>query len=227
VKSVDLDSVWLTAVNLVRFVTWQHPLLVPLALFGAWAGWRSDPLVRALAVSAVLPILAMWILLPWQGLGWGYRYLHPALGSVVLLGGWGYYVVEKRLGLSLARPLGLSTAAALLLLFPLHAWMAYQFVLPRAQLDRSIAGLDADVAILDEQVYSDFAHNRHDLSNRPIRLLGAELKPGDMGRICRGRSITFVDAAAPAAPSQAQQRLKAAALASNCNARLVRAPLRP
>jgi hypothetical protein len=227
VKAVDLDSVWLTAVNLIRFVAWQHPLLMPLALFGSWAAWRSDPLVRALAVSALLPVFVLWILLPWQGLGWGYRYLHPALGSVVLLGGWGVYVAERRLGLSLARPLGVSTAGALLLLFPLHAWMAYQFVLPRAQLDRSIGGLNADVAILDEQVYSDFAHNRPDLSNRPIRLLGGELRPGDIGRICRGRSITFVDAAKPAAPSEAQQRLKAAALASGCNARQVRAPLRP
>src|SRR5205085_4015769 len=61
-KVTDLASVWMMATNLLRFAVWQHPLLLPFALFGAWAGWRRDRLVTTLAVGFFLPIVVMSIL---------------------------------------------------------------------------------------------------------------------------------------------------------------------
>lgn len=221
IQGPGLEGAWLTSANLVRFVTWQHPLLMPLAFFGGWAAWRGEPLVKALAVSAVLPLIVLWLLLPWQGNGWGYRYIHPAIGSVVLLGGWGWYALERR-GLTLQRPMLWTTAAAVLVLLPIHGWMARSMVAPFAETDRSIGALDADIAIIDGHVSDDFVHNRHDLSNRPIRLFGPGVRPGQIAALCARGSLVFVDPAPPFRETERQQRLKAAAEAAGCETTIVR-----
>ena len=224
IKVADLQSVWLMAANLVRFVTWQHPLLVPLAGFGGWAAWRSEPLAKALVIGFVLPIVVMWILLPWQGGGWGYRYVHPVMGNAVLLGGWGVYLAQKRLGLAVERPLIWTSAIAAFVLVPLHGYMANQIAAPRAAKDRAYGALDTDLLIVDERVIDDFVHNRPDLSNRPIRLIAPGIRPKDMPGLCAGRIVTFLDPARPVPPSETQQGLKAAALAAGCTASQVREP---
>ena len=62
--------------NGLRFIAWQHLLLVPLLLAGA-RRYRTDPMIAALAWGMVLTLLVMAILLPYQGHGFGYRYLRP------------------------------------------------------------------------------------------------------------------------------------------------------
>lgn len=224
VKGVDLEGAWLTGANLVRFITWQHPLLAPVALFGAWAAWRGEPFVRALVVSFALPILIFWILLPWQGSGWGYRYLHPVLGNAFLLGGWGWHMLERS-HKDLWRPLLWTSAASLLLLLPVHGWLAHQIIRPIAQADARIDAIAADVVIVDTQFHEVFVHNRHDLSNRPIRLMSAQVQPHQIDRLCRRRSIAFVDPPAPGEPSGRQRALESAAGRAGCAASTVRVPI--
>lgn len=218
---VEFEGTWLTAANLIRFVTWQHPLLLPMALFGAWAAWRSEPLVRALAISFALPILVFWIVLPWQGSGWGYRYLHPVLGNAFLLGGWGWHMLERS-NKNLWRPFLWTSAVSALLLLPLHGWMAHKIIRPIADADARLAAIDADVLIVDPQIHEVFVHNRHDLSNRPIRLIGVKVQPRQMAQLCRRRSIAFVEPPAPRGPSQQQRALRSAAEDAGCATSTVR-----
>ena len=190
----EVSRLWTMGANLIRFVTWQHLLLLPLMLLGTVGGWRRWPLVRPLAVGLVLPILILGVILPWQGHGWGYRYLHPVMGSACLLAGYGWQRAEA-MNIDLRRLMQWTTAASLLVLLPLHCWMARTLMAPQAGLDRAIAALPADIVVIDFAAFSDdLVLNAPDLSNRPIRLDGQELRPADIAALCRGRRIAFVDA---------------------------------
>lgn len=187
------DALWTMAANLIRFVTWQHLLLLPLLLLGVIGGWRTQPLVRALAIGLVLPILVMGILLPWQGHGWGYRYLHQVLGSACLLAGYGWQRAEAA-GLDLRRAMHWTTALSLALL-PVHGWMVRMMVATQAAPELAIRRLPADLAIIDANPDgADLVINAPALGNRPIRLMGSALRPADIATLCSGRRIAFVDA---------------------------------
>ena len=69
------------AFNFLRFLSWQNVVLLPLALLAWPAIWRGEGIARPLAAGILLTLAAMLVLLPWQGLGWGYRYLHGLIGS--------------------------------------------------------------------------------------------------------------------------------------------------
>jgi hypothetical protein len=190
----DWQSAWLTAANLLRFLVWQNPLLAPLALAGAVSCWREDPLVRALTASFILPIIVLFFLLPWQGHGWGYRYVHPAMGSAIILACFGYRHLEMK-SVSVRRPLMIASALAAVLL-PLHAWMAARMVRPFVQIHAELTAIPADAVIVDTDVPlgNDVVYNRYDLSNRPKLLIGFFVKPEDLGQLCRHSTIAFVDA---------------------------------
>ncbi|PSJ41674.1 hypothetical protein [Allosphingosinicella deserti] len=224
------SSLWLMAVNLLRLAAWQHLLLLPLAAVAIRALWRHDPLVRALALTLLLPILVMTVLLPYQGHGWGYRYLHGVLGSFCLLGGLGWAVLEKN-KMAPGRAFRWATALSLLVMLPVHLWMANRLVAPMQALDRRIAETDADFVIVDSSATSfaaDLVINRPDLSNRPLRMTGWSLGAADMASLCRRGTISFVDGPdlAPIArsvrepvrtgPTPDQIELHAAARAAGC-----------
>lgn len=225
---VDIDALWIMAVNLIRFVTWQHLLLLPLLLLGAVGGWKDHPLVRSLTIGLVLPILVMGILLPWQGHGWGYRYLHPVLGNACLLAGYGWRQAEIG-GVDLRRSMLWTTVASLMLL-PVHGWMARQMAAAQAVPEYAIRRIATDIAVIDARPDdADLVINAPDLSNRPIRLLGSALRAADIAPLCRERTITFVDAPridglsvyyggrGAVRASDHQRALRAAALAVGCH----------
>ena len=185
---------WIMAANLLRFICWQHPLLIPLAIVGVTTTFRQQPLGRALAISFALPILVTGLILPWQGYGWGYRYVHPVLGCAILLGGYGWRALEsQRLDL---RPAMIRTSlVALLLIFPFYAATAHRILSPLARLHQEIEHIPADMVIVDTAAapYSDdLVVNRAGLTNRPILLLAGSLKPADLDGLCRMGSIAFV-----------------------------------
>ena len=185
---------WIMVANLLRFMCWQHPLLIPLAILGIWANFRTQPMCRALAVSFFLPIVVTGILLPWQGYGWGYRYVHPVLGCLILLGGYGWQTLEtQRIDL---RPVMLrASGLAVLVIFPIYAATAHRIVSPFVELHREFASTKADILIVDTGAApyaDDLVFNGPDLSNRPKTLLANSLKPQDMGLVCALGSIAFV-----------------------------------
>lgn len=173
--------------NLLRFVTWQNLAMLPL-LGAAVPVIRRDPFVAALAGGIVLPVLAITVLLPWQGYGFGYRYLHPVLGNVALLGVYGWQnLAAIRQAL---RPAMLTVAAGgLLLMLPRQLVFAHGFVSANAEASRRIDASGADYLIVnpaDGFGYANIVFNLPDLANRPIRLQSDKVRDhrGLAARIC-------------------------------------------
>jgi hypothetical protein len=191
-SNLSLVNLWLMAMNLLRFITWQHLLLLPLSLSGMWSA-RRDPLVLALTAGLILPILASTILLAYQGHGWGYRYLHGVIGNACLLGGYGWAALRRRK--ALPRFTTALHLLSLLLVLPLHAVTAAKIAAPYANAFRSISAMDADIAVIDDLSIpfgGDLIMNRPDLNNRPVRLMASMLELEGMISLCRRKTVAFV-----------------------------------
>lgn len=187
----------LMALNLLRFAAWQHLLLLPLAFAAVALRWRTDGLVRALALGPILTVAALLVLLPYQGHGWGYRYLHGTIGNLCLLAGYGWIELRER-GLDRQRIVAVSSIATLAILLWL-GWNAHRFAAPYAALDRRIAASDADYVLIDERAAfsaADLVYNPPFLDRRRIRLDGYRLPRGNWSpRLCDGKRVALVDAA--------------------------------
>ena len=225
----DLTHAFLTSANLLRFASWQHPLVIPLALMGGMACWRSNGFVRALMLSIILPIIVIAVIIPWQGHGWGYRYLHPVLGNVILLACFGWRrLADNRL--NMARPLAITTGLAVILL-AVHSAMAAHLVAPFAEAHADLASIDADAVIVDTELTpfgQDLVFNRYDLANRPKLLIADMIVPDQLAQLCRNSTIAFVDAPrfaalntlfglpVPQRASPEAQELRRQSVAANC-----------
>jgi hypothetical protein len=177
-----------TLTNLLRFVAWQHLLLLPLMLLG-WRVARKDRFAEALALGVIVTALVMAVILPYQGYGFGYRYLHGLIGNCILLGVYGW----KSLGARQAewrQALIRTSVGSLLIILPLQLWMSHAFYAPAARADSRIAEIPADYAIIgrDDAPFSlDLVHNPPKLDHRPVRLLGEEVTAQVAALICRDR----------------------------------------
>jgi hypothetical protein len=177
------------AANLLRFCTWQSLLPLPLLLAGIWAARRHAE-AAALAAGLLLPIVVMTAILPYQGHGFGYRYVHAALGNAALLAGYGWQSLaanHARLRMLLWRAALLS----LVVLLPVQAWFAHRLYAPFAAASARIDASHADYAIIgynDGPYALDLVLNRPDLGNRPIRLSASEIDDADAlaARLCSG-----------------------------------------
>jgi hypothetical protein len=175
-----------TGANLLRFFAWQNVLLLPLMACGIAAA-RRERLAAAFAAAVILPVCVMFLILPFQGNGFGYRYLHGAIGAGILLAVYGW----RRLDADHAwlRALAVrTTIVGTIVLLPLQAWMAYSMYAPFARIDRRISESGADYFIIgrdDALLAFNLVINRPDLSNRPIRLLADEVNDTLIRGICR------------------------------------------
>lgn len=169
--SQNADNLAIMGGNLLRFVTWQNIAMLPL-LLAAVPVLRRIPIAAALAGGVVLPIVVITVLLPWQGYGFGYRYLHPVLGNAALLGVYGWRQLAP-LHERLRPALLAASAGGLLVLVPVQSWFAHGMVEANAVASRTIDASGADYALLnpsDGFGYSNIVHNRPDLGNRPVRI---------------------------------------------------------
>lgn len=198
VHPLNFEAVWLTVLNLLRFISWQHLLLLPLLAVGIRTAWNHDPLMQATAKSLLLPIAVMLIVLPYQGHGWGYRYLHGVIGNSCLLACYGWAALESQ-GLSFRRALAWATAATFLIVMPVHLMSVHQMVSAFAVVSRTIAGSRADFVVVDNRAVpfgDDVVLNQPDLSNHPIELVASGLRTSDMPNICARGSVSFFDGSA-------------------------------
>ena len=222
-------SVWLMCANILRFLTWQHILLLPLVLIGVRTTHR-EPVSRALMLGIVLLLMTMTLILPPQGHGWGYRYMHGLIGSASLLAGYGWRWLEIRHATP-ARLMALATVVSLIILLPLHVFMVRSMVKAPAEISRKITHLNADFAIVEDDsapFAADLVINRPDLANRPILLLASRVDPAEIDGMCRGRVLAFVDAPElnplnhlygtplTTGPGAHQRRLHEAAVGAGC-----------
>ncbi|HEX4710697.1 hypothetical protein, partial [Phenylobacterium sp.] len=185
-------AVVLMAKNLVRFVTWQSLLAVPLALVVARTALRTPGPLRALVVGLAATTLAVMVLMAFQGHGWGYRYLHGLIGSVCLLAAFGWMRLTEGAQGQPARAqsavFATALAASLLILLPWRAWQVHSFVHPYATAERAVQAMDADIVLIDDApvVYGvDLVRNDPLWTHRPIVLALSALTPADLAEVCR------------------------------------------
>lgn len=202
----DPYAVLLMMLNLLRFIAWQNLALTPLLIASYPLARRGLGLGVPMLWGIAGLILTMTVLLPYQGHGWGYRYLHPFLGSFALLGGLGYQRLSDRLG---ERADGLVVALSGLTLFfaiPILFVNTRRFVAPHVALEQFIAKQKGDFILIDTHPTAgidgnwaanavDFVRNRPDLDNRPLRLSSNMLTVPMLGEICRRGSIRLVTVA--------------------------------
>lgn len=182
-----------TAENILRFITWQNLALVPLMGLSLGALRRDDGIARPLFYGVLLTIVALAILLPYQGHGWGYRYMAGVIGNCVLLGAYGWKDFSDR---SEVRTfVSTATLATVCASLPFLLWQAHAFVQPYARFDQMLSGLKADMVIVDTKgtLYAlDEVRNLPDLSNRPIRLDAGRLAANDIRLLCGRGTLAFV-----------------------------------
>lgn len=179
--------------NILRFFAWQHLLLLPLLPLGI-AIARKDRLAGALAAGPLLTVAVMLVILPYQGHGFGYRYLHGVIGNFILLAVYGWMT----LGEAQARWRGLllrTTAAGLIILFPLQAWMAHSFYAPFARASERIAASSADYVVVgetDAPFVVDLVINPPRLDERPIRLVRGKVDAELARALCAAQPAPLV-----------------------------------
>ena len=190
----DHRTVQLMLVNLLRFVTWENLALLPLMVLSFGAIRRNEGIARPLAYGILLTIAAMALLLPYQGHGWGYRYLHGLIGNCALLAAWGWRDHSDRE--EVRAFLRTATLATMFGSIPFLMWKAAAFVRPEAETDRTISRINADMVVVNAD-YSDFridhVRNLPDLTNRPLRLASHFLKPADIRTLCSRGTMAFVN----------------------------------
>ena len=139
--------------NLLRFAAWQNPLLLALLVPGMILGWRSGGVLRCLTAGIVLTLAAMLILLPYQDIGWGYRYVHGVIGSAALLAAflWGKLTAELEIAERMAAwsVMAVGTAVALLVLLPIHAWQMHGYLSPYTRANAAIASSPTEAVVIE------------------------------------------------------------------------------
>jgi len=183
--------------NLVRFVAWQNLALIPLLVIGV-RHLAHDRLMAALAASLALTIIVMTVILPYQGHGFGYRYLHGLIGNAILLAVSGWRIVRAQS----PRWNSLVVRASLfgtLVLLPMQLTFAQSFYAPYAAASRAIDALGTDYVLIQGKgapFAQDLVINDPYLAHRPIRLLQEYTTPSLLRAICRdGASVGQLPAA--------------------------------
>lgn len=193
-------SIGLTLKNLLRFVAWQNPAAL-LLVVPAWSAiLRRDGIARELAAGCLLTLVAMFVILPYQGHGWGYRYLHGLIGNLSLLGGYGWIALADRFGADETRRaatiIAVASACSALFLLPMHFYQAYCFAAPYARASKAIERAGTDIVIVDkiDMLFGeDLIRNDPFLRNRPKVLDLSNLTEERLETLCSRYSVSLFD----------------------------------
>ena len=201
-RGTGADSTVTVAANLVRLIAWQSLALLPLLLLALRLG-SAFRYQRALIASFALSLLPYLLLMPDQGHGWGYRYLHGLLGSLALLALPGWLVLRAAGGaVKLHAWIVVLLIGSPLLLLPFRGWQIAQFVGPYARATAMVAAQDADVVIVNGfQVWigGDIPRNSPVDPQRPIQMSDRRLTPAQIEALCRDYRVAIPPPAAYAA----------------------------
>ncbi|RAI42680.1 hypothetical protein, partial [Rhodoplanes roseus] len=194
------DNLTLMIANALRFAGWQPLLLLPLAGLAWGAVRRDESVARPLAGGLVLTFAAMLILVPHQGHGWGYRYLHGLIGNACLLAGWGWIAATARAAPGERRAAVLAVTAttvlALAVALPLRLVQATVMIAPYRGAMAAIAATGADLVMVDRTGIAfghDLVRNDPDLRGRPLVLDLGAVDPDTLAALCRRHRIAVFD----------------------------------
>lgn len=189
------DALILMFFNLLRLLTWNAAFLLPLclAIIPLWK--QRNALVIALSGGVLLSIFAMFIILPYQGHGWGYRYLHGFLGGMLILAGYGYQQWREIVGEVAGRAVAVLAAVTALILFPSAIYSAHRFVEPYVALTEIVDAQTSDFVIIDtirNVVAVDQVRNLPDLSNSPLIFSARHLEVEQVVTLCERGSVVVI-----------------------------------
>lgn len=193
----SLDALTTVLANLARLFGWQSAALVPLLVFAART-IRHDRRLWILVASIALSLLPYPFLMPDQGHGWGYRYLHGLLGLLVLLAVPGWRALGPDRAGAKAAVLCLLILAPVLLV-PFRAIQIERFVAPYARATDMLSASKADVVLTDSirvAIGSDIPRNSPVALRAPVALDDAYLTIAQIRDLC---SRFTVDAPKPEA----------------------------
>ncbi|MFN2565745.1 MAG: hypothetical protein ABR499_12175 [Gemmatimonadaceae bacterium] len=181
------QTFFVQGLNLSLLLTWQAPAMA-LFLVAAFFLLRSlKPAERDLMAGLVLTV-AFYVLFPQnQGHGWGYRYAFSVLGNAALLAASATVGLAGK-GAPARRLVALSAAAAILVQLPLRSFQAERFVRPYAATLDYIAGLPAEVVLVDpSSAYygRDLVRNDPLFATRPVTLALPAVRPDDGRELLR------------------------------------------
>ncbi|HEX3408372.1 MAG TPA: hypothetical protein VHS81_14140, partial [Caulobacteraceae bacterium] len=183
---------------ILRFATWQNLVLAPLALVGAAATIRTKGYLRPLVLGVFMTLAAVFIATPTQTHGWGYRYLHGLLGSIALVAAWGWARLTDGLtgerNAAAAGGLAVASALSLLVLTPLRAWQAWDYVRPFAAANAAVQSADADVVLIDHNASVLFdmgtlTRNDPFLAHRPKVMALIALTDAGVRQLCATQRV--------------------------------------
>jgi hypothetical protein len=199
----DPRTIPLMMLNLMRFVAWQNFVLVPLLIAAVPVVLRQRGFPGALALGIIAWLLFLTVVLPEQGRGWGYRYLHGYIGSFALLAGYGYRELEERIGREADGIVLLMSGLTVVVALPLLFAASYRFMQPHLAMERLIQSQPTPFVLVDDNMAKardggwaegagDHVRNTPDLSNRPLRFSADVLPPELLAGLCRKGPVTLI-----------------------------------
>ncbi|MES3151613.1 hypothetical protein O6Y00_04325 [Sphingomonas faeni] len=181
--------------SLARFAAWQNILVLPLAFAGA-RGLHDDEgkptIASAFAVSCMIGL----VLMLYQGLGYGYRYLHGLIPCFCLLAAGGWIRLSAQRGRPMpAALLWAGCAFAVLFTAPLALTVSKAFLHPYAAAYRLLRTTPADIVLIDGRggaFIEDLARVDGPIA-RPILLDMSYVPLRDLRHLCATRSVMVFD----------------------------------
>lgn len=185
------------ASNFTRLVAWQNLAFLPLIVI-AFSGFRGMPLMlRLLFWSVITSLLPYIILMPAQGHGYGYRYLHQVLGNIALLAGFGWVAASRRGWDWSLRYVGVLGIISIVAGLPLRMYQTHSLVTPFARAMDVLEAQETDLVFLDERSIwygVDLVRNALLLNNTPKIFAVSRLGADAMMHLCDGRTAVFIGA---------------------------------
>lgn len=190
----------LIIINLTRFFAWQNPLTIAL-LIPALLGLRQAPyLIKMLLWGMLLTLMAHAALMPSQGHGWGYRYLHVYLGAMALIAVWGWLWTRKHLAnreiTSAIRSGTVMILVGLLVGLPMRAIQTESFVHPFAKAYQHITNQKEDLVLIDAMDLwfgVDLTRNDPLLRNDPKILVAQYVSGKTLHHLCPEKTLALIN----------------------------------
>lgn len=199
VTAINVTAAALMGANLLRFSLWQNPIVPAVLVLAAWPIVRlsadAPRELRAMLLSIVGTALFLFVVIPFQGHGWGYRYLHGQLGGAVLIVTFALCrLIHGEHGRAWKGVVVGATFLAMLLI-PIRAWQAHHFASPYAEANTALlAWEDADVIVIDAPSHSytvDLTRNDPWLRNPVKRMDAQSLSEEQLDRLCARYRVRF------------------------------------
>jgi hypothetical protein len=196
----EYNPMTMMLMNILRFISWQNPVVLPLALLAYRPIRRGTGIARELAAGILLTLCVMTVVIAYQGHGWGYRYVHGLIGSMALLAAYGWIDLtsysDDAEAMAARMAVAITSVFAVFVLFPVHALQAHNFAAPYVRASAIIASAPTDVVIVDRtglRFGEDLVRNDPLLRNKPKVLDLTMIDKADLSALCQHYSISLFD----------------------------------